>query len=394
MTRACERLILSGGVDRERWPEPRPGGPPIDWIARALVGDPAAVLIARELVLDRGWDDRPARLRCVLNTPEVLPRAALAPAGRPRAGAPGTALPDPPKVLPAPAARPRPAPQRLSFSSLARYARCGYRFYLERRLGMLRVEPPPRLDAEPAEPGIDPLLRGSLVHRALEALDFARPERPEPDDVRAFAAAAGAELTDDEVEDIRDLVAAFAASPLRERLAAARRIRREVAFAFGLEPGGGGPLVNGILDAAADEADGGVLIVDYKSHRLEGSDPAEIVERDYATQRIVYALAALRDGAPRAEVAYCFLERPGEPVTQAFTAADATALSERLAGLARGVIEGRYPVADVPHRDLCGDCPGRASLCSWGEDMTLREPPADDGRQASAGAFGGRIGPS
>ena len=31
--------ILSGGTDTERWPEPRPGGPPIDWIARALAGD-------------------------------------------------------------------------------------------------------------------------------------------------------------------------------------------------------------------------------------------------------------------------------------------------------------------------------------------------------------------
>ena len=40
MTRACERLILSGGIDCERWPEPRPGGPPIDWIARALTDDP------------------------------------------------------------------------------------------------------------------------------------------------------------------------------------------------------------------------------------------------------------------------------------------------------------------------------------------------------------------
>jgi hypothetical protein len=171
-------------------------------------------------------------------------------------------------------------------------------------------------------------------------------------------------------------VTAFAISPLCARLAAARRTRREAPFAFGLEPGGGGPLVTGFLDAAALEADGGVLIVDYKSDRLEGAEPAAVVERDYATQRIVYALAALRDGAPRAEVAYCFLERPGEPVTQAFSAADAPALSERLAGLAGGVLEGRYPVAEVPHRDLCGDCPGRASLCSWSEDMTLREPPA------------------
>ena len=104
---------------------------------------------------------------------------------------------------------------------------------------------------------------------------------------------------------------------------------------------------------------------------------ADVVERDYATQRIVYALAALRDGAPRAEVAYCFLERPGEPVTRAFTAADAGALTEHLAGLARGLIEGRYPVAEVPHRELCGDCPGRAAMCSWGESETLRELPAN-----------------
>ena len=125
-------------------------------------------------------------------------------------------------------------------------------------------------------------------------------------------------------------------------------------------------------DAVALEPDGGVLIVDYKSDRLEGAEPDEVVERDYATQRIVYALAALRDGAPRAEVAYCFLERPGEPVTEAFTAADAPALAERLHALAQGVLEGRYPVTDAPHRELCGDCPGRAALCSHPEEMTLR----------------------
>jgi ATP-dependent exoDNAse (exonuclease V) beta subunit len=376
MTRACERLILSGGVDRERWPEPRPGGPPLDWIARALVDDPAGAFTEPEIVLDRTWDGRPARLRCVLNTPDTLPAAALAPAGRPRAGAPGTALPDPPKVLPAPAPRPRLAPQRLSYSALGAYARCGYRFYLQRRLALPRVEPPPRIEAEEeAAPGLHAMTRGSLVHRMLEDLDFARPAAPSPEEVRAIAGQWEIEVTDADVQDIRELVTAFAESPLCARLAAARRTRREAPFAFGLEPGGGGPLVTGFLDAAALEPDGGILIVDYKSDRLEGAEPADVVERDYATQRIVYALAALRDGAPRAEVAYCFLERPGEPVTQAFTAADASALSERLAGLARGVIEGRYPVADVPHRDLCGDCPGRASLCSWGEDMTLREPP-------------------
>ena len=129
--------------------------------------------------------------------------------------------------------------------------------------------------------------------------------------MRALGGAWGVELGEAEVEDIRALVAAFAGSPLCARLAGARRLRREAPFAFALERAGGGPLVNGFLDVVALEPDGGVLIVDYKSDRLEGAEPAEIVERDYATQRVVYALAALRDGAPRVEVAYCFLERPG-----------------------------------------------------------------------------------
>ena len=159
------------------------------------------------------------------------------------------------------------------------------------------------------------------------------------------------------------LVAAFAGSPLCARLAGARRIRREAPFAFALERGGGGPLVTGFLDAVALEPDGGALIVDYKSDRLEGAEPADVVERDYATQRIVYALAALRDGAPRVEVAYCFLERPGEPVTRAFTAADEPALDRAArrprARRARGPLP-RSPRS--PHRDLCGDCPGRARV--------------------------------
>src|SRR5439155_5763132 len=118
-----------GGLDTERWPEPRDGGPPLDWIVRALLDDPRGALAAPETVVTRTWDDRPARLRVALNTPAnldaVLPRAALAPAGRRRPGARSTALPAAPGVLPAPP-RPRPAPQRLSYTALQAYARCGY----------------------------------------------------------------------------------------------------------------------------------------------------------------------------------------------------------------------------------------------------------------------------
>jgi ATP-dependent helicase/nuclease subunit A len=272
-----------------------------------------------------------------------------------------------------PRPRGRPAPQRLSYTALGAYARCGYRFYLERLLRMPPVPPPPRdPDAEP--PALDARLRGSLVHRALEDLDFSRPAAPDADAVRVLGADWGVELGEPEVEDIRALVTAFAAAPLCARLAGARRTRREAPFSFALDPAGGGPLVTGFLDVAAVEPDGAVLIVDYKSDRLEDTDPAALVERDYGTQQVVYALAALRDGAPRVEVAHCFLDRPAEPVTRTFARSAEPALTERLAGLAAGVLEGRYPVTDNPHRDLCGDCPGRAALCSWPEAMTLRDP--------------------
>jgi ATP-dependent helicase/nuclease subunit A len=382
MTRARERLILSGGVDRERLPAPRPGGPPIDWILRALGGE----VHEAETAVERDG----ARLLCRVNAPDtlgtVLPHAALSPAGRPRAGAPGTALPDAPAVLPAAPARSRPTPQRLSYSALGAFARCGYRFYLERVLGLPRV-PPPAPDEVPGGGGtvggLDPLVRGSLVHRLLEELDFARPVAPALDTVAEVAEAWGVAPTREELEDVRALVAAFVTSPLCARLARARRTRSEAPFSFTLDVAGGGPLVTGFLDVVATEPDGGVLIVDYKSDRLEGAAPADVVERDYATQRTVYALAALRDGAPTVEVAYCFLERPAEPVVATF--ADAPALAEHLAGLAAGLLDGRYPVTAMPHRDLCGDCPGRAAMCSWPESATLQPPPS---------SLGGSTGPS
>jgi hypothetical protein len=36
------------------------------------------------------------------------------------------------------------------------------------------------------------------------------------------------------------------------------------------------------------------------------------------------------------------------------------------------VVEGSFEPAAEPHYALCGDCPGRAALCSWGPEQTLR----------------------
>jgi ATP-dependent exoDNAse (exonuclease V) beta subunit len=393
-TRAEERLILSGGVDSAKWPAPRPGSPPLDWLAPALIGVSAG--FPDDGIVSCGDGAVAVRLVSAAN----LPPEAAAPAPRDRTGAPGTALPAEPKVIPA-WARPQPAQRRLSYSSLQDYARCPYRFYLTRVLGLPRVAPPDDAPAEPAvvdvterEPAaLEGRIRGSLVHLLLERLDFARPAPPSAAEVVALGAAHGLELEPAQVEDVRAQVAAFAASPLCARLGASGGLRREAGFAFALEHDGGGPLLTGFIDVLAREPDGTVLVVDYKTDRLdEDEEPEALIDRAYATQRMVYALAALNDGAERVEVAYALLERPAEPVRATFTQADVPALADALLDLAAGVLGERWPVAERPHRELCGECPGRAALCSWPEAMTLR--PGAEAYDGSAGTLAGSGGPS
>jgi hypothetical protein len=96
------------------------------------------------------------------------------------------------------------------------------------------------------------------------------------------------------------------------------------------------------------------------------------VHAEYATQRLIYALAALKAGAEVAEVAHCFLERPDEPAVALYEAADAERLERELLGLAAGVVEGRFEPAPDPHFSLCADCPGRAALCVHEPELTVR----------------------
>ena len=183
----------------------------------------------------------------------------------------------------------------------------------------------------------------------------------------------------EEVEDVTGLVAGFVGSALA-RAASARptRVHAELPFAFTLDTGGGRSLlVDGIVDVHArgrkphHEGDG-VLVVDYKSDRLEGAEPAERVEEAYAIQRLVYALAALRSGAARAEVAYCFLERPDEPVTRHLR-------GRRRPARWRPSCASSPPAwpraVSSPRPTRTAACaptvPGRPALCSWDEERTL-----------------------
>jgi hypothetical protein len=265
----------------------------------------------------------------------------------------------------------------LSYSSLGEYARCGYRFYAERVLGL-----PPGPDAggtDESRPGVRSAAdRGVLAHALLERLDFRRPVVPGADAIVSAAARAGLSPPPgpEECDELIALVRRFAATELCARLGRATEARREERFAFGLRAAPSHPLIVGALDVIARESGPHpprTLIVDYKSDRLGAADPADVVASSYATQRLIYALAALRGGAADVDVAHCFLERPEDPVIASFSGAQAGELEAQLLALSAGVVERRFEVTPAPCRAVCGGCPAEGGLCSWPLSQTRRE---------------------
>jgi len=408
MTRARERLLLSGAIDFERWPRSRQAPTPISWLAPALAAELPE--LARAGVpradLTLAAEGSPA-VRCLLNSPvslgEVLrlpePGAHPAVLGA-HATADGSALAagGPPSPAPqrsaqatgagalvAPAARPSGADQisAVSYSSLSELARCGYRYYLERVLGL--PEDRTALRAETAAAGLEARARGTLVHRLLESLDFSHPAAPSAEQVARHARELGIETSGPQRQEIASLIASAAECAPARRAAHAQWLLREHPFAFALDAEQ--PLVTGVIDLLACEREQCMLVLDYKSDRVaRETDLGALVEREYGLQRLIYALAVLRDGASSVDVVHWFLERPQEPVSAVFDASERGQLEQRLASrlaLARGAA---FAVSPRPHRGLCLTCPGRAALCSWGEHETLREQAAGDADGAGARA--------
>jgi ATP-dependent helicase/nuclease subunit A len=433
-TRAENRLLLSGSAAFERWPQPRPGMTPISWIAPALVPDAPSLAASEQrpteaLTVDLGDG---LHVRCVFNAPTDSTQPVSAgphePAGQSTvtagngvpAGAGGAVTEDPGAATMAgapqaqgsaptdagtaqarAAARPvasSPGPladpgATMSYTSLAELERCGYRYYLERVLRLPENRAAARADGDG---GVEARIRGTIVHILLESVDFARPHPPSGEDVARVARSIGVRIGAEEREEIVSLLAhALAAEPAR-RLASARRARREHPFAFALGPAE--PLVTGVLDLIVEQPDGSGLIVDYKSDRLEPEGRAQdraqdrleqdrlaqnglaaaeelesIVRRDYSIQRLIYALAAIEDGAEEVEVAHWFLERPHRWASARFASSERDHLREQLLSRVEGARAKGFGVTESPHRGLCLTCPGRGSLCSWGETRTMSE---------------------
>jgi ATP-dependent helicase/nuclease subunit A len=392
-TRAQERLLLSGVASFERWPAPREGAAPIAWMAPALVPDLSALIDvesrppAGALTLRLGDG---LVVRCLLNAPQVVQDGQMPPGpGRRAPSVTPSATHAAPRqdVATAPAAPLRDPDGTVSYTSLAELERCGYRFYLERVLRM------PERDAAAARAcarELDARLRGTIIHSLLEAVDFARPLSPGEDDVARLARGLGVTLTSEQRGEIVVLIAAALAAEPAARLALLRSPRREHPFAFALKQADGErpsePLVTGFIDLIAEQPDGSILIVDYKSDRLVGGeDLARIVDEQYGFQRLIYALAALEAGAREVEVAHWFLERPGLWVSARFNGTERERLRELLIGRLTAIRDRGFVVTDNPHRDLCLTCPGRDGLCSWGKTHTMRTRSNHIGKAQSGG---------
>jgi ATP-dependent helicase/nuclease subunit A len=345
MTRARERLIVSGAARLDRWPEGN-GGAPIGWLGPALVPDLCSTpAVSLTLV---GESDG---LVDVASRPQEFESPARGDGTLRRIERPGSVV------------------EVLSYSSLGQYRRCAYRFYVERVLGV-PPRSPAREGGEGAPVSWSGTERGVVVHGLLERLDFRRPLPPSPAMIAAACERAGiAAASDEQAGELAAIVGSFAQSGLCARLGLASEVRREQRFGFLLDDG---VLITGALDVLARERDG-MLVVDYKSDRLEGADPAEIVAREYAIQQLIYALAVLRSGAEAVEIVYVFLEDPDALVSAAFTRADLPSLESELGRLTEGVLSGVFPVAGAPHRGLCEGCPAEGGLCSWPLEMTRRE---------------------
>ncbi len=361
MTRAIDRLIVSGAIATERSADRET---PIGWVLERLQAHDAVTAAGDAPVeIERG-DARFLLTVARYDGEEVdVPSAVAADDGDerqlalfdeiPTGRAPGgVELPELVQI-PTP---PLHDVRRLSYSALALFERCSYRFYAERVLGL-----PPRERVATAQDagagGLAATEIGDAVHRLLEVIPLGAPATPERAELAATVRGWYPLVTDEELERIAGLVDAYCASPIASRLAGLSDARPERPFTFEHD----GVLIRGRLDVHWQE-DESALVVDYKSNALEGREPVDIVEEEYTLQRLVYALVCLRAGASEVEIAYQFLERPNDVVSATFTAADTAQLEAELSAAIARIRAGEF--RPTPSEFACSDCPALDVVCA------------------------------
>ena len=244
--------------------------------------------------------------------------------------------------------------RRLSYSALALFERCSYRFYAERVLGL---PPRERVTGGSHSGGLIATEIGDAVHRLLESIPLDAPIAPERASLAETVRAWYPDVTEEELDRVGALVDAYCASPLAARLAGLHGARPERPFTFEHDD----VLIRGRLDVHWQDGER-ALIVDYKSNALEGRDPAEIVEAEYRLQRLVYALVCLRGGSSKVEIAYQFLERPDDVVSTSFSRDDVAELEAELSAAIARIRAGDF--RPTPSEFSCSDCPALDLVCA------------------------------
>src|SRR5262249_29975145 len=153
--------------------------------------------------------------------------------------------------------------RRLSFTALASFERCSYRYYAERLVGMRALDPVGDGD------GLGALNVGDAVHPLPETVDLPAPEVVDLERVRESLP----HVTDEELQLIDGFVASYCASPLARRVAELEGVQTEVRFSFEHD----GVLIRGFLDVLHCDGDR-ALVVDYKTNSLAEHTPEEVVE--------------------------------------------------------------------------------------------------------------------
>ncbi|MEP6893730.1 MAG: PD-(D/E)XK nuclease family protein, partial [Gaiellaceae bacterium] len=257
-----------------------------------------------------------------------------------------------------PALEPLPSPpvhvpRRLSYSAIALYERCSYRYYAERVLGLRSADAPIAGGAE----GLAATEIGDAAHRLLELVPLHAPVAPARADLAATVRSWYPTVRDDELERIAAFVDAYCESSLAARVAAMQGIEPERPFAFAQD----GVLIHGRLDALW--LDGGrAFVLDYKTNQLFERTPVEVVEQSYRLQRVVYALACLRGGIDEVEVAYQFLEQAEDVVTETFSRDDVLALEAELSAAITRIRSGDF--RPMPSEFACSGCPALDVVCA------------------------------
>src|SRR5262249_25941245 len=165
----------------------------------------------------------------------------------------------------------------LSYSALSGFENCGYRFYVERVLGI--GEPEVAAGGDGDDASLAPEIRsrfgpGLAVHSLLEW--SARNRWREPTRERGAAALReqGLDGAGEALRQAIGLTGAFLGSALREEIGDAR-VSAEVPFVIAVAE----TLIRGSIDLLVERPDGSILVVDYKTDRLDSRDPVDVVRR-------------------------------------------------------------------------------------------------------------------